>query len=265
MLTIKYLRTSTLAQHGNRFKLDQFKYDKVIKDLGVSGKIPFAERTGGAELLSLVQQKKVSKIVFPDASRIGRTLLDSIKTLDYLIEQNNVVVKLLDIGIESHKEDGTRNPLWGIVTNLLLSIYQMERERILELTEMGRKQYVLAGGKLGRPIGWRQSDKDFLNKPKVKSIMKFIQMGKSTRDIKSRLNCGTSTIAKVRKLMKGDNCNEENHIEKTTSKISANPPNIVVEQSVPKVSENPPQLKIKEEIDRTNDGNNMKFMENYNI
>ena len=40
--------------------------------------------------------------------------------------------------------------MWNIVTSILSSVYEMERERILEITEMGRKQYVLNGGKLGR-------------------------------------------------------------------------------------------------------------------
>ena len=116
------------------------------------GKIPFNRRDGGTKLIELVKEGKVSKIVFEDLSRCGRTLKDSINTLDYFFE-NGVVIKVRNIGIESHTPDGEKNPMWNIVTSILSSVYEMERERILEITEMGRKQYVLNGGKLGRKVG----------------------------------------------------------------------------------------------------------------
>ena len=231
MLTVKYNRTSTIQQKGERFKLDKENYDLTINDFGVSGKIPFNKREGGARLMKLIEENKVSKVVFEDASRIGRTLKDSINTLSYLTEEKNILVKIRNIGIESHTPDGKPNSIWKLITSILLSVYDMERDRILELTENGRKQYVLNGGKLGRPMGWKQSDKKFLEKPQTKSIMRLLKMGKSVRDIKDRLKCSPNTITKVKKLMKSNNCNEENHIEETTSNVSNDPPTIVVEKT----------------------------------
>ena len=91
--------------------------------------------------------------------------------------------------------------MWNIVTSILSSVYEMERERILEITEMGRKQYVLNGGKLGRKVGSEESEMVFLRKPQTKSIIKFLKMGKTNRDIIGRLNCSPKTITKVRKLV----------------------------------------------------------------
>lgn len=199
-MIIKYNRTSTINQKGERFKLDKDEYDLTINDFGVSGKIPFNRRDGGSKLIELVKEGKVSKIVFEDLSRCGRTLKDSINTLDYFFE-NGVVIKVRNIGIESHTPNGEKNPMWNIVTSILSSVYEMERERILEITEMGRKQYVLNGGKLGRKVGSEESEMVFLRKPQTKSIMKFLKMGKTNRDIISRLNCSPKTITKVRKLV----------------------------------------------------------------
>ena len=199
-MIIKYNRTSTINQKGERFKLDKDNYDLTINDFGVSGKIPFNKREGGYKLIELVKEGKVTKIVFEDLSRCGRTLKDSINTLDYFFEKG-VVIKVRNIGIESHTPNGEKNPMWNIVTSILSSVYEMERERILEITEMGRKQYVLNGGKLGRKVGSMEDKMVFERKPQTKSIMKLLKMGKSNRDIIGRLNCSPKTITKVRKLI----------------------------------------------------------------
>ena len=202
-MIIKYNRTSTINQKGERFKLDKDNYDLTINDFGVSGKIPFNKREGGYKLIELVKEGKVTKIVFEDLSRCGRTLKDSINTLDYFFE-NGVVIKVRNIGIESHTPNGEKNPMWNIVTSILSSVYEMERERILEITEMGRKQYVLNGGKLGRKVGSEESEMIFLKKPQTKSIIKLLKMGKSNRDIIGRLNCSPKTITKCRNYLKKD-------------------------------------------------------------
>ena len=199
-MMIKYNRTSTINQKGERFKLDKDNYDLTINDFGVSGKIPFNKREGGSKLIELVEEGKVTKIVFEDLSRCGRTLKDSINTLDFFFEKG-VVIKVRNIGIESHTPNGEKNPMWNIVTSILSSVYEMERERILEITEMGRKQYVLNGGKLGRKVGSIEDKMVFERKPQTKSIMKLLNMGKSNRDIIGRLNCSPKTITKVRKLI----------------------------------------------------------------
>jgi len=199
-MIIKYNRTSTINQKGERFKLDKDTYNLTINDFGVSGKIPFNRREGGSKLIELVKEGKVTKIVFEDLSRCGRTLKDSINTLDYFFE-NGVVIKVRNIGIESHTPNGEKNPMWNIVTSILSSVYEMERERILEICEMGRKQFVLSGGKLGRKVGFREDKMVFERKPQTKSIMKLLKMGKSNRDIIGRLNCSPKTITKVRKLI----------------------------------------------------------------
>ena len=202
-MIIKYNRTSTINQKGERFKQDKDIYDLTINDFGVSGKIPFNRRDGGSKLIEMVNEGKVDKVVFEDLSRCGRTLKDSINTLDYFFE-NGVVIKVRNIGIESHTPDGEKNPMWNIITSILSSVYEMERERILEITEMGRKQYVLNGGKLGRKVGSEESEMIFLKKPQTKSIIKLLKMGKSNRDIIGRLNCSPKTITKCRHYLKKD-------------------------------------------------------------
>ena len=67
--------------------------------------------------------------------------------------------------------------------------------------EMGRKMYVMNGGKLGRKVGSVENRKDFLQKDRTKKIISLLEKGKSVRDISHRLGVSTKTIVKVRKYV----------------------------------------------------------------
>ncbi len=59
-MRIKYNRTSTLQQNGERFNLDKNKYDLVLFDKGVSGKIPFKEREQVEKhLINIVEESQL--------------------------------------------------------------------------------------------------------------------------------------------------------------------------------------------------------------
>ena len=198
-MRIKYNRTSTLNQDGNRFTEDTDLYDKVIFDKGVSGKIPFAERQGGKLIVNLVQQGKVKEIVCEELSRFGRNTIDILNTLKFFDDHSiNVVIK--NMGIQS-MIDNKRNQIWSLVTSILSSMYELEREAIYERTEMGRRVYVMNGGKLGRKVGSVETRKDFLKKDKNVKIISLLEKGKSVRDIAARLNCSATTVCKVKAML----------------------------------------------------------------
>jgi DNA invertase Pin-like site-specific DNA recombinase len=199
-MRIKYNRTSTLQQEGERFKLDKEKYDLTLFDKGVSGKIPFSEREKGKELTELVESGKVDEVVVEELSRLGRNTIDSLTTLKFF-EDNGVNVVVRGMGNLQSMIDGKKNPIWNLITSVMSSLYELERENILERTEMGRKMYVMNGGKLGRKVGSVENRKEFLQKDKTKKIVSLLEKGKSVRDISSRLGVSTKTIVKVRKYV----------------------------------------------------------------
>jgi len=108
-MRIKYNRVSTLNQSGERFKVDEGKYDKVILDK-VSGSIPFQERDGGIEIKKLVEQGKLKELVLEELSRCGRNTGDVINTLEWL-DENEINVAVRNIGLES-RPNGKKNPIW---------------------------------------------------------------------------------------------------------------------------------------------------------
>ncbi|WP_289063847.1 recombinase family protein [uncultured Zobellia sp.] len=197
-MRVKYNRTSTINQEGERFKLDEDNYDLVLFDKGVSGKVPFNEREKGRLLSDLIDKGEVKELVVEELSRLGRNTIDVITTLHWLEEQGvNVVVR--GMGNLQSQVNGKKNPIWNLITSVMSSLYELEREQILERTEMGRKMYVINGGKLGRKVGSNENIQTFLNKTKSKQIISLLEKGKSVRDISGRLGVSPKTVVKVRK------------------------------------------------------------------
>ena len=199
-MNIKYNRTSTIQQEGKRFDLDITEYDLTIFDKGVSGKIPFSEREGGIKLTTLVNEGKVTEVVVEELSRLGRNTIDTLTTLKFF-EDNGVNVVVKSMGNLQSMVNGKKNPIWNLITSVMSSLYELERENILERTEMGRKMYVMNGGKLGRKVGTKENRSDFLKKEKTQKIVSLLEKGKSVRDISGRLGVSTKTVVKVRKYV----------------------------------------------------------------
>ena len=199
-MNIKYNRTSTIQQEGKRFDLDKNEYDLTLFDKGVSGKIPFSERTEGNKLTQLVNDGKVSEVVVEELSRLGRNTIDTLTTLKFF-DDNGVNVVVRGMGNLQSIVNGKKNPIWNLITSVMSSLYELERENILERTEMGRKMYVMNGGKLGRKVGTTENRSDFLKKEKTQKIVSLLEKGKSVRDISGRLGISTKTVVKVRKYI----------------------------------------------------------------
>jgi DNA invertase Pin-like site-specific DNA recombinase len=199
-MKVKYNRTSTIQQEGKRFDLDKNEYDLTLFDKGVSGKIPFSERTEGNKLTQLVNDGKVSEVVVEELSRLGRNTIDTLTTLKFF-EDNGVNVVVKSMGNLQSMVNGKKNPIWNLITSVMSSLYELERENILERTEMGRKMYVMNGGKLGRKVGTTENRSDFLKKEKTQKIVSLLEKGKSVRDISGRLGVSTKTVVKVRKYV----------------------------------------------------------------
>jgi len=181
-MKIKYQRTSTVSQHGERFKTDKNNYDLVLFDKGVSGTKPFAERTESKKIIELVESGRVEELVVEELRDIGRNMVDTINTLDFFDKHKiNVVVRSL--GNLSSRAGEKKNEIWSLITSVMSSLYQMELENLKMRTNAGREAYLMNGGVLGRKKGTNESIKEFLDKPKSKMIISLLEKKKSVRDI----------------------------------------------------------------------------------
>lgn len=199
-LKIKYQRTSTAQQHGDRFKTDRNKYDKVFFDQGISGTKPFSERTEAKKIVELVNQGMVEELLVEEIRDIGRNMVDTINTLDWL-DKNNVNVVIRSMGNLCSRVNGKRNEIWTLITATMSSLYQMELENLKIRTKMGREAYLMKGGVIGRPRYTKETEKAFLEKPKSKEIQSLLKNGKSLRDVAGRAKCSVNLVVKVKRLM----------------------------------------------------------------
>ena len=199
-MRVKYQRTSTIEQHGERFGMDKEQYDLVLFDRGISGTKPFRERTNGIKIITLVEQGTLKELVVPEIRDIGRNTFDTISVLDFM-ERHSVIVTIQSLGNLQSIVEGKKNPLWTLVSSIMSSLYQMELENLKLRTHMGRQSYIMKGGKLGRKIGTKENDSSFMLKPKTREIISLLKKGKSTRDICGRLNVSPNLVTKVRKIL----------------------------------------------------------------
>ena len=200
-MKVKYQRTSTMEQHGERYGMDVDGYDLILFDRGISGTKPFRERTNGMKITTMVEEGRLKELVVPEIRDIGRNTFDSISVLDYM-EKHNVIVTIQSLGNLQSIIDGKKNPLWTLISSIMSSLYQMELENLKLRTHMGRQSYLMRGGKLGRKMGSNENVTTFMNKPKTQEIVSLLNRGKSVRDVCGRLGVSPNLVTKVRRILR---------------------------------------------------------------
>ena len=194
-MRVKYNRVSTQIQSGNRFEADTEKYDLTLLDK-ISGTVKFKDRPQAKILIDYIQKGIVKEVVVEELSRLGRHTGDCISTLEWLDDKEiNVVVR--NLGVES-RPNGKKNPIWSILSATLSSVYSLEISSIKERTSIGRQVFLQKGGVLGRKIGSTLSDRDFIEKPKSKKILEYLEKGWTLREIAKQVDASTKTVMKVK-------------------------------------------------------------------
>jgi DNA invertase Pin-like site-specific DNA recombinase len=194
-MRVKYNRVSTQIQSGNRFEADTDKYDLTLLDK-ISGTVPFKDRPQAKILINQIELGLIKEVIVEELSRLGRHTGDCITTLEWMDEKGiNVIVR--NLGIQS-RPNGKKNPIWNVITSVVSSLYVLELENIKERTSVGRQIYVQRGGVLGRKVGSTLSDRQFIEKPKSKKILEYLDKGWTLREISKQVDASTKTVMKVK-------------------------------------------------------------------
>ena len=194
-MRIKYLRVSTLNQTGNRFEVDKENYDLVLFDK-ISGVVPFRERPEAKKLIEIIESGQEVTLIVDEISRLGRTTSDTIQMMDYF-DKKDVTVIVKNLGIQS-RTNQKKNPIWNLIIATMSSLNQLELESIKERTMAGRQVYVAKGGVLGRKTGTTESIRQFIEKPKSKKILEYLDKGWTLREIAKQVDASTKTVMKVK-------------------------------------------------------------------
>ena len=127
---------------------ENIRIDKIFQE-HISGVKKIEERAVHQECLDYCCSQGVSFLLLSEISRLGRSTLQVLRSLERLHEAK-VSVFIQNLGIYSLQADGSVNPLASIIITVLAEFSNIERTNIQYRLNSGRSQYVANGGKLGR-------------------------------------------------------------------------------------------------------------------
>jgi DNA invertase Pin-like site-specific DNA recombinase len=195
----RYNRISTASQNLER-QLAKQNPDEVLYNDVVSGSVAFSERTKGKQLVADIEANKVNYVVVSSIDRLGRNLYDIINTLEYF-NSKGVTLRVDNLGLESIVL-GKINPTFNLIISVMANVAEMERQTLLERQQEGIAIAKAKGVYKGRLKGTTETDAEVL--AKYKDVVKFLKIGKSLRDVKSRCNVSLATVQKVKQVLSKD-------------------------------------------------------------
>ena len=168
--------------------------------------VVYQEHVGGAaknenrmvlmECLDYCVNNKVDFLLLSELSRLGRSTLQVLKSLEVLHEAG-VSVYIQNLGIYTLQSDASVNPIASIMVTVLAEMANIERSNIAYRLNSGRANYIANGGKLGRKSGSVKSvDK---KKEEYKEVIALLKRGYSVRNVAKLCNISASTVQRVKK------------------------------------------------------------------
>jgi len=171
--------------------------ENVYFDL-CSSVIPFTKREKGSLVFALINQKKISKVVVPNISVLGRNQIDVLNTIDFFIN-NDISLLSQAERLETMDEYGRIKPDTILFLNLFRSLANMEYKNRKESHRFGIQQAKDLGRYKG--VGGRQLDsvEDFFEKPMNISILKHLKRGESIRRTAKLVGSSPGLVQKVKR------------------------------------------------------------------
>jgi site-specific DNA recombinase len=122
----------------DRAKLDGWNVVDIYSDEGISGTVPFEQRSEGRRLLDDAEGCRFDEVIFYRLDRLGRRLRVILDAHDQL-ERLNVAVRSATEPID------TTSPMGRFIFQLLGMIAELEHATIKERTDLGRVRHCCDG------------------------------------------------------------------------------------------------------------------------
>jgi len=135
-------------------------------------------------------QNRVDMLLLTEISRLGRSTLEILKSLDTL-HTHKICVYIQNLNLETLRPDKTVNPLSSLITTLLGELAAIDR------LNSGRELYIQKGGRLGRKPGSRKTAEQ--RKEEYREAIALLKKGYSIRNVAKLTGKAVSTIQQVKK------------------------------------------------------------------
>jgi DNA invertase Pin-like site-specific DNA recombinase len=206
MKVVIFTRVSSLSQDTERQIKELQSFCKRMKwnvlkvyTEKISGAKKNNERPVLMELMEFIQKKDVQKVVVWELSRLGRSTLEVLKTIEEL-HSNCIGLYVHNYSLHIMNEKCEVNPMAKMIVTLLAEFASMEREQIKQRMMSGLKNYFANGGKNGRKKGEILKDETRLLS-EHKDVVRLLKKGLSIRNVMSVTNKSSRTVQKMKKLI----------------------------------------------------------------
>lgn len=161
----------------------------------ISGAKKNEERQVLTDCLEYCTQHSVDYLLLSELSRLGRSTLQVLRSLEILHEAK-VSVYIQNLGLYTLQADGKVNPIVSILTTLLAEMGNIERSNIQYRLNSGRANYIAKGGKLGRRKGSIKTEDK--KKEEYRDTIALLKKGYSIRNVAKLQGIGISTVQRIK-------------------------------------------------------------------
>lgn len=198
-MKVLYTRISSIEQKTDRQRIHSSEFDYIVEDK-ISGATEFSQRTGGKEIIELVEKGLVSELSVWQIDRLGRNMRDIVNTIHFFTEKR-IPVHFVNQGLKTLNEDGTENPISKLIINILGVISEMERTQIKERQYQGIQIAKARGVYKGRIEGTKEDVLTFLSKTKNKKAVELLKKGYKGTEVSKIVGIHLNTVSKIKKQL----------------------------------------------------------------
>jgi len=175
----------------------------VVKEFDehISGAAANDKRTVLNDCLNFAKENKIDMILCSELSRFSRNVEGLQNNVNMCIREH-INVYFQKEGLTLLNDKGEKNDFIQLLTTLLVSFAERERELIYNRLQSGKKLYVARGGRLGRNKGSIKKASQY--KEQYKDVIKLLKQGYSIRNVAKLCNVSTPTVQRVKKMFAND-------------------------------------------------------------
>jgi DNA invertase Pin-like site-specific DNA recombinase len=162
----------------------------------ISGAKKLEEKPVLLECLEYCTTNNVNCLLLSELSRLGRSTLQVLKSLEILHEAK-VNVYIQNLNLYTLQESGEINPMASIIITVMAEMAAIERTNISYRLNSGRQNFIAKGGKLGRKEGSIKSVET--KKEEYKQVISLLKKGTSIRNTAQLARVGVSTVQRIKK------------------------------------------------------------------
>ena len=200
-MKVFYSRVSTIEQNVERQLKNIEGFSHVLTDK-CSGLIPLFDRPQGGQLRNLIDLGKLSHLEIHSIDRLGRNLISTLEVWNELT-QKGIIIVCRNPNIRNFDVNGKVDMFSELMMSILSTMSVFEKNLIKERQMEGIRVRKAKGLYGGRKIGSVDTADRFLNKPKNKKIIEYLEKGTHTYlEISKILSCSMTTIIKVKEYLK---------------------------------------------------------------